>query len=66
MSDNQKVPFTELVIVDTPINIRVEKSLKEVEALINDEKPYLSIIAEDGLHYLIPKMTIKYVYSNLE
>jgi len=63
MSENQTVPFTEIVLTGKSPIIKVEKTIDEVQRMIFDKSPVVAITAVDGLHYVLPKMIIKFIRS---
>ena len=63
MENNEKKFITTLVLIEDGREIEIEKSQSEILKEMSDESVFLKITDINGLHYLIPKMVIKFITS---
>jgi len=61
MENNEKKFITTLVLIEDGREIEIEKSMNEILKEMGDETAFLKITDVNGLHYLIPKMVIKFI-----
>jgi len=66
MTINTIKPLTRIALIGKGPIFEVEKSMTEIQEMITDESPFISIKTTDEKYHIIPKMAVKYFSSDCE